>query len=129
MAGIGFSILLVLHGLVHVWYVLLAGNIVAFKEEMGWKYSVSPLHMVLSDNGLRTIALIVYSSALLFFVISGITFHFNKAFSLPALWLGVLVSSGAILLFFDWKFEMLVQKGLIGFLINIGLATFLLCVK
>ena len=113
-----YGIFVLLHGLVHLWYVTLSQGWVAFQPEMGWtgeSWLFSPL---LSDGAVRGLATVLYSLATLGFVVGGI-----GVFARQDWWRPVIIGSAAfsaviIALFWDGGLQRIVEKGLLGFLIN-----------
>ena len=121
-----FGIFIVLHGLVHLWYVTLSQRLVEFQPEMGWtgkSWLFSPL---LGDAATRSLATVLYGLATLGFVIGGIGIFAQQAWWRPLVIGSATFSAAIILLFWDGGLRMLVQKGLIGLLINIVLLVALL---
>jgi hypothetical protein len=121
-----FGIFIVLHGLVHLWYVTLSQRLVEFQPEMGWSGESWLFLPWLGDAATRSLATVLYGLATLGFVIGGI-----GIFALQGWWRPLVIGSAAfsaaiILLFWDGGLHMLVEKGLIGFLINVALPVALL---
>jgi hypothetical protein len=121
-----FGIFIVLHGLVHLWYVTLSQRLVEFQPEMGWtgeSWLFSPL---LGDAATRWLATVLYGLATLGFVMGGIGIFAQQAWWRPLVIGSAAFSAVIILLFWDGGLHMLVEKGLIGFLINVALLVALL---
>ena len=113
------GIFIILHGLVHIWYVVLSFQWVEFQPEMGWNGKSWLFSTFIPQATLRSIAGVIFIIATIAFVISGIGI-FLKADWLNTVILGTaLFSSLALILFWDGKLVMLVQKGLIGLIINL----------
>lgn len=129
MLRITFSIFLMLHGLVHFWYFLLAGKYVKFIPEMGWTGQSWLLGDPASVSWLKWFALSLYTVSAAFFIVSGIGLMFNKIWYMHWLLISAVISSMSIILFFDGKFDMLVQKGLIGLIINFALIVYIMIRK
>jgi len=126
MSRILFGIFIVLHGLVHLWYVTLSQRLVEFQPEMGWtgeSWLFSPL---LGDAATRWLATVLYGLATLGFVMGGIGIFAQQAWWRPLVIGSAAFSAVIILLFWDGGLHMLVEKGLIGFLINVALLVALL---
>ncbi|MGD8463589.1 MAG: hypothetical protein PVI09_06950 [Anaerolineae bacterium] len=121
-----YGIFVLLHGLVHLWYVTLSQRWVAFQPEMGWtgeSWLFSPL---LSDGAVRGLATVFYSLTTLGFVVAGV-----GVFARQEWWRPVIIGSAAfsavlIVLFWDGGLQRIVEKGLLGFLINAALLIALL---
>ena len=126
MLQIGYAIFILLHGLVHMWYVTLAQRWVPFEPEMGWTGNSWLLTNMMGDAPTRTFATILYSIATLSFVIAGAGVLAQADWWVIVLVGAAIVSSVTILLFWDGSFGMLVQKGMLGLLINIVLLISLL---
>jgi hypothetical protein len=60
-----FSLFLVLHGLVYLWYFTLSQRLVAFQPEMGWSGRSWLFSNLLGDAPLRTLASLLYVLATL----------------------------------------------------------------
>jgi hypothetical protein len=121
-----FGIFIVLHGLVHLWYVTLSQGLVEFQAEMGWtgkSWLFSPLF---GDGATRSLSTVLYSLAALAFVIGGIGIFAQQAWWRPLVIGSATFSAVIILLFWDGGTQRLVEKGLIGFLINVALLAALL---
>jgi hypothetical protein len=121
-----FSFFLVLHGLVYLWYFTLSQRLVVFQPEMGWSGRSWLFSNLLGDATLRTLASLLYVLATLGFVAGGL-----GLFSQQVWWRPLVLSTAAfatviILLFWDGSLQLVVQKGVIGLLINLGLLLVLL---
>ena len=113
------GIFLILHGLVHFWYVVLSFEWVGFQPDMGWtgySWVFSPL---LKDSILRPFAGILFAIAGLLFITSGISVFFNPQWLKTILLISSVFSSLILVLFWDGSAQMIVQKGLIGLMINL----------
>ena len=117
------GVFIILHGLVHLWYVTLSQRLVAFQPEMGWTGESRVLTGLLGDATARLVATVLYALATLGFVAGGVGWLAQAGWERPWLIVSAAVSALTILLFWDGKPQMLVQKGLIGLLID---AAFLL---
>jgi len=113
------TLFILMHGLVHAWYVLLLSKVVKYTPEMGWTGDSWLFHGPSPGPGARMAAAILYVLAGLMFVISGIGLMSGSAWNRSLLVASAILSSVLILIFFDGRPEMLVQKGLIGIIINI----------
>jgi hypothetical protein len=122
------GIFIILHGLVHLWYFTLSQRLVEFQTEMGWDGSSLILSNIVREPDLRSIAGVLYVLAALAFVVGGIGIFARADWMRPVLIGAAVFSSIVILLFWDGSGEMLVQKGLLGLLINLGILIALLVV-
>ena len=126
MRRILFGIFIVLHGLVHLWYVTLSQRLVEFRPEMGWSGESWLFSPLVGDTATRWLATVLYGLATLGFVMGGIGIFAQQAWWRPLVTGSVAFSAIIILLFWDGGLHMLVEKGLIGFLINVALLVALL---
>lgn len=113
------GIFFVLHGLVHLWYVALSQRLVEFQPEMGWSGNSWILSTPIGDSGTRFLASGLFSLAALVFTASGVGIIMRAEWARPTLLGAALLSTGTIFLFWDGKPQMLVEKGLLGLLINL----------
>lgn len=118
MQNVLFSIFLILHGLVHLWYFTLAAKLVEFKAEMGWDISASMISRILSQSSASNIAMISYPIIAFTFVVVGVLWNFNEDLSKNLLVVISIVSSIFIILFWDGSFDKVVENGLVGLIAN-----------
>jgi len=121
MLRIALGVFIALHGLVHLWYVVLSQQLVEFQPEMGWSgrsWLFSPL---LGGEGGRAAATILYAIATLAFVVGGGGVLAEAGWARPVLTAAALLSSATVVLFWEGRIEMAMQKGLLGLLINVAL--------
>jgi hypothetical protein len=116
-----FGILIILHGLVHLWFVVLSQQLVDFQPEMGWTGRSWLFTGLIGDAATRWLATIIYSLATLAFLVSGIGLFTRGNGWRPVLIGAALLSAVAILLFWDGVTALLVQRGLIGFLLDLAI--------
>ena len=126
MLQVGYAIFILLHGLVHIWYVTLARRWVPFEPGMGWTANSWLLSSAFGDTTMRSLATVLFSIATLSFVIAGAGMLAQADWWSSVLIGAAIASSVIIFLFWDGSFEMLVQKGILGLLINIVLLISLL---
>jgi hypothetical protein len=115
------SAFIVLHGLVHLWYVTLSLGMVAFKPEMGWSGHSWLFSSLLGDSPTRSLASVLYVIATLLFVVVGISVFSETDWTRPVLLGAALFSSALILLFWDGSLHLWMEKGMIGLFINLAL--------
>lgn len=115
------GIFVILHGLVHIWYTTLSLNLVEYQQEMGWSGRSWIFSNLLGDSTTRSLASGLYVIAAILFIISGFGIFTRADWLRSVLISSATISSVIILLFWDGGMQMLVQKGLIGLVINIGL--------
>jgi len=119
MIRIVFGVILMLHGLVHLWFVTLAVRWVAFQPDMGWTGRSWFLTPTLGEGPARIVAAVFLSIAAATFVFGGIAVLGQVPWWRPALVLAAILSTVVLLLVWDGGTEMLIQKGLIGVVINV----------
>jgi hypothetical protein len=123
------GIFVVLHGLVHLWYLTLSQGWVEFQADMGWTGKSWLFTNLLGDQPTRTFTSLAYILATLGFVAGGIGIFTQQDWLRPFLIGSAAFSSALILLFWDGSGEMLVQKGLLGLLINLAVLVAMLVFK
>lgn len=122
MIKILFGLFIITHGLVHLLYTLvLLGVLNPDKEGIPWNGKSWILSSILMKDITNKIGIILYGGIILLFVISGLLFLFNNDISGQMIIYSSLISTITILLFWDGNFNKLIEKGLIGITINIGL--------
>jgi hypothetical protein len=126
MINLILGIFIFLHGLVHLWYFTLSQRLIQFQAEMGWTGKSWFFTSLVGDTPTRSIASVLYILATLGFIAGGIGIFIHQTWWRPTLMISAIFSSAVILLFWDGNTEMLVQKGLIGFFINIAILVILL---
>jgi len=126
MIDISINIVLMLHGLVHVWYIVLAQGWVEYQTEMGWTGSSWLLSSRVSENALSWIVTLGYGIAAAGFVMGGVGNITNQVWSQAVLLFSAVFSSLLLIVFWDGNLSLLVEKGLLGVLINLALIVFLM---
>ena len=113
-----FGILAILHGLVHMWFVVLSQEWVEFQPDMGWTGRSWLFTNLIGDTATRQVASVVYTPITVTFVAGGIGVITGGDWWRPVLVSAAVASAVAILLFWDGTGGLIVQKGLIGILID-----------
>ena len=108
-----------LHGLVHLWYLTLSQGLVEFEAEMGWTGQSWLFSAFLGDSATRWTGTALYAIATLGFVAGGLGLVAQQDWWEPITISAAAISAVTIVLFWDGGMQMLVQKGLIGFLVDI----------
>lgn len=126
MLRISMAIFIVLHGLVHLWYVVLSQRLVAFQPEMGWSGHSWLFSSLLGEEPTRTLASVLYALAAIVFIASGVGIFIRAEWWRAVLVGSALFSSAVILLFWDGEMSRLVEKGVLGLAINVVLLAALL---
>jgi hypothetical protein len=126
MVNFLINIVLMLHGLVHVWYIVLAQGWVEFQTEMGWTGSSWLLSSRVTENTLSWIVTLGYGIAAAGFVIGGVGNLTQQVWSQSVLIFSAVFSSLLLVIFWDGNFSLLVEKGLLGLIINLALIVFVM---
>lgn len=113
------GIFIILHGLVHLWYVVLSLNWVEFQPDMGWTGRSWLLSGVLQDPAMRTTSAVLFIASAIAFVISGVGILINVDWLDTVIMISAILSTMVLVVFWDGSLDMIVQKGLIGVLINL----------
>jgi hypothetical protein len=113
------GIFIILHGLVHIWYVVLSFNLVTFQPDMGWTGNSWLFASPKSQQVMRMIAGFLFIISTMLFVIGGITILTNFSGANTILSIAAILSTITLLVFWDGKTDMIVQKGVIGVIINL----------
>jgi hypothetical protein len=123
------GIFVLLHGLVHLWYVTLSRGWVAFQPEMGWTGRSWLLSSSFGKGTTNFAAGVLYSLAAAGLVVSGLGLLTRADWFATALVASAIFSAVVIVLFWDGGADKLAQKGLIGVLVNLGLIAWVLLIK
>ncbi|MDX1615288.1 MAG: hypothetical protein R3300_13320 [Candidatus Promineifilaceae bacterium] len=107
-----------LHGLVHLWYVTLSQELVEYQPDMGWTAESWLLSPVLPASSTGVWAGLLHGLAALALVAAGAALMAGTDWWRTLLLLAAPLSAAVIVLFWDGDFTMLVEKGLLGLLIN-----------
>lgn len=119
MLGFLGGLFIVLHGLVHVWYVVLSQKLVAFQPAMGWTGRSWLLTNLLGDSSARSFASLLYALATLSMVAAGIGVMAGGVWGRWILTSAAVLSSVTIFIFWDGSLNLIAQKGLLGLVINV----------
>jgi hypothetical protein len=116
-----FGLLIILHGLVHMWFVALSQRWVEFEPSMGWTSESWLFTPLIGDAATRALVSGLCVLATLSFVVGGIGLYAHQAWWRAVVVASAILSTAIVLLFWDGKLAMLVEKGLIALAINAGL--------
>ncbi len=97
------AVFLILHGIFHLWYVIVSLRLIEYKSWMGWSGESWLLTSRLGDGAARTIAAVLYSLAATSFVASGVGLLMEKPWFRFVLVGSVVFSLIATLLFWAGK--------------------------
>lgn len=126
------SIIIVLHGLVHIWFLLLTRGFVppsasrGGQPALGWSGRSWLFTDLVGDSATRALASVILLLATAGFSIGGIAFLTHQQWSRPLLITSATVSAVFFLLFWDGSLQFAIQKGLVGFLIDAAILAGLL---
>ena len=126
MVRLLIGVFIILHGLVHIWYLTLSQRLVPFQPEMGWTGRSWIFTDILGDSTTRAIASLLFLVATVGFVASGVGFLLNQEWWRTVLIGSAVLSAAITLLFWDGGAELIVQKGLVGLLIDVAILLWLL---
>lgn len=121
MVSILIGVFIVLHGLVHFWFVALSQRLVPVGQEVGWSGVSWAFSGLLGDSSTRALASGLFGLAAVALVASGTGVVMRQEWSRALLSASAVFSSAVILLFWDGRLNMPVEKGLLGLLINVAI--------
>lgn len=114
------GIFILLHGLVHLWYVVLSQRLVTNLPNVGWTGKSWVFTNLLGDAATRSLISVLYILATIGFLVGGMGVLARTEWWRTALLLSAGLSAATILLFWDGETALLVEKGFLGFLISIA---------
>ncbi|MFW5903110.1 MAG: hypothetical protein ACOC0F_00510 [archaeon] len=117
---------LALHGLVHLWYVVLGQGWVAVEDAMGWNGHSSVLSGSLAEGTILSIATVTYVLVTLGFVVGGLGYALQTDWRSPVLIGAAILSTLMLVTMWDGQFDLLVEKGIVGVAINVAIVGALL---
>lgn len=123
------GIFIIAHGLVHAWYLTLSQGWVEFQADMGWSGRSWLLSGLFGEGVTRPLSSALYLSAGVGLIVGGVGLIAQTGWAGMLLMISAVFSAGVILLFWDGRLNMIVQKGLLGLLINQGILVVLFAVK
>ncbi len=121
MAHTLLGIFFILHGLVHLWYFVLARQLVPFKEDMGWSGKSWLFTPLIGDGATRRLESLLLVLTTAAFVTGASGYLAAQAWAVPLLLAAAGVSILDFGLFWDGGLKYIVQKGLLGILIEAGI--------
>jgi hypothetical protein len=116
-----FGLIVILHGLVHLWPFVLSQGLVEYKPEMGWTGESWLLTRMMGDDATRIAASVLYALATVLFVGSGVGIVGRTEWWRTVVLASSVFSGVVILVFWDGRGGQLVEKGLVGFLIDVAI--------
>lgn len=126
MLKFSLGVFIILHGLVHLWYVVLSQGLVEFQPEMGWSARSWLFTDLLGDATTRSLASVLFVLTTVGFVIAGAGILLGRDWWRPLLLGAALLSTAILLVLWDGSTQFIVEKGLIGLLINVVLIALML---
>ncbi|MAT44935.1 MAG: hypothetical protein CL609_21595 [Anaerolineaceae bacterium] len=115
-----FGVFLILHGLVHLLYLLHSKRVFQLPD-LNWPDDSKIFKQVISTKARRMLAVILLGISCLGFVIGGIGTLLNFFWVNDWLRASIVISSFVFLIFWDGSGKKLDQQGLIALLINLGI--------
>ncbi|SER86824.1 hypothetical protein [Natrinema salaciae] len=115
------GVFLILHGVVHVWYVVLSQGWVEVEDQMGWNGHSWLLSSLLSEGTILSLASVAYVAVTVGFVLGGLGYAFDRSWWPPVVVGSAILSTLVLLAMWDGGFDLLVEKGAAGVLINLAL--------
>ncbi|MFB6266545.1 MAG: hypothetical protein ABEI31_02700 [Halodesulfurarchaeum sp.] len=125
MISLGIAVFLALHGLVHGWYVVLSNGWVEMEDAMGWTGHSWLLSGVLEQGTVLGLASLGYVLVALGFVAAAAGFWLEADWWPTLLLAAATLSTVMIVVLWDGRLDLLVEKGAVGVLINVGLVGWL----
>lgn len=113
------GVFLALHGLVHGWYVVLSQGWVEVEDAMGWNGQSWLLSAVLPEGVVLNLASVLYVVVAAGFVAGGIGVVLDTDWWPTVLAGAAILSTVVIVVMWDGQPTQLVEKGLLGVLINV----------
>lgn len=115
----GLGVVLALHGLVHLWYVVLSRGWVEDEEAMGWNGESWLLTGILPEAYVLDVASLLYVVVAAGFIGGGIGVALFRGWATPVLVGSAVLSTAVIVVLWDGRFEQLTEKGGVGVLVNV----------
>ena len=120
MFRLALGVFLVLHGLVHIWYVVLSQGWVEVEDQMGWNGTSWLLSGLLPSNTILSVASLFYVVVTVGFVAGGVGYALDQDWASPVLVGAAILSTVVLVAMWDGQFDLLVEKGILGVVINLG---------
>lgn len=126
---LGAAVFLALHGLVHLWYVVLSQGWVEIEDQMGWSGHSWLLSGVLEGETILGLGSILYILVTVGFVGGAVGLAIGSPWWEWTVIAASVLSSVVILALWDGEFTLLVEKGFVGVLLNVAIVAYVLFVK
>ena len=129
IAQYAIGLFLALHGLVHGWYVVLSQGWVEVEDAMGWSGESWLLSGVLPEGAILNLASVLYVAVTAGFVAGGAGYVLETEWASTVLVASAVVSTVVLIAMWDGRFDLLVEKGLLGVVINAVVLVWLLVLE
>ena len=124
MLRLAAAVFLALHGFVHLWYVVLSQGWVEVEDQMGWSGHSWLCSSVLPRETVLTLGSVGYVLVALGFAAAAVGLATGRDWWRPALVAAAALSTLVIVALWDGQFDLLVEKGAVGILINVALVAY-----
>jgi hypothetical protein len=125
MLGLAVAVFLGLHGLVHLWYVVLSQGWVEMEDTMGWNGRSWLLSDLLAAGTVLSLASVLYVLVAVGFLAGGVGYALGRDWATPVLVGAAALSTVVLLAMWDGRFDLLVEKGAVGVAINVAVVALL----
>ena len=131
LTAYALGVVLAFHGLVHAWYVVLSREWIEADEEefWGWNGRSWLLSGALSERRILDLASLLYAAVAVGFVAGGAGHAFTQDWAPTVLVASAVLSTFALLLTWDGRFDHLADKGAVGVVINVVVLGWLLLLQ
>jgi hypothetical protein len=116
-----FAAFLVAHGLVHGLYVAQSLRVFELQPGMTWPDGAWALSRLIGDPGVRLFAAALFTLIAAAFVVAGILLAFRQPWWQPVVLTAAVVSTVALVLLWNGRFQALDNQGAYAILINAGI--------
>lgn len=120
MLRLGAAVFLGLHGVVHAWYVALSHGWVEVEDQIGWNGHSWLLSASLGSDTILSLASVAYVLVALGFVAGAVGYWLEADWAAFALAAAAVLSTLVLVVMWDGGADLLVEKGLVGVLINVA---------
>lgn len=125
MLSLATGVFVVLHGLVHLWYVVLSQGWVELEDQMGWNGYSWLLSPLLPTGTVLSVGSVLYVAVALGFVAGGAGYVLRQDWAVSVIVAAAVISSVVLVAMWDGEPTLLVEKGVLGVLINGALVSLL----
>jgi hypothetical protein len=125
VVGLAVAGFLVLHGVVHLWYVVLSQGWVEMEDAMGWNGRSWLLSNLLTEGTVLSLASVRYVLVAVGFLAGGVGYALGRDWATPVLVGAAALSTVVIVAMLDGRFDLPVEKGVVGVAINVAVVALL----